>query len=406
MSSNILYVDSYSSIGGGQKSMMAIVANLNRDDYSPIVAFPEGAPLRKIADSKNIPVVEIPLGNSLTEIEDTGKNPIDTLIGFLQLMKTWHLFHRICIQNRIALIHTNSIKATLMVGIPAALLRIPVVWHVRHATNHGVIDRVAALFSRKIVTVSTFVANELSLFVRRQSHKIKRIYNGIDAPDKVMRQTRTDMRREFSMSDNSHLVGIVGRLLDWKGHVTLLEAAPLVLKKSPATVFLIVGEIPFPSYSGYKEHLLALCDKLEIADRVIFTGFREDVSSIISSLDVLVNASENEPLSRVVLEALSLGIPVVATRSGGSPEIIRNRETGMLVTVNDPQALANGILEVIRNPDLARTLSRNGRKLVEQQFNAAAYVKNVESLYESILHARHETSTHVSSQENNEHTTA
>jgi glycosyltransferase involved in cell wall biosynthesis len=124
---------------------------------------------------------------------------------------------------------------------------------------------------------------------------------------------------------------------------------------------------------------------LGLKDRFVFLGFRADVPEILADLDVFVLSSVSEGLSIATIEAMAAGKPVVVTRSGGPREVVEDGRTGLLVPPADPKALASRICELLRNPDLATTLSRNARAEVDSKFSLARMIREYESLYERCL---------------------
>jgi glycosyltransferase involved in cell wall biosynthesis len=179
---------------------------------------------------------------------------------------------------------------------------------------------------------------------------------------------------------NSPLVGIVGGLIPWKGHCYFLEAAFLISRKFSEVKFLVVGE----DFVGgrYRRQLEDLSFKLGLSDKVVFTGFRQDIPEILGSLEILVLTSLKEPFGRVLIEAMACAKPVVATNAGGVPEIVREGETGLLVPMRDPEALARSIKLLLNNKEKAKEMGEKGRRRVEENFTIEAHVKKVESLYQ------------------------
>jgi glycosyltransferase involved in cell wall biosynthesis len=128
--------------------------------------------------------------------------------------------------------------------------------------------------------------------------------------------------------------------------------------------------------------------ELNLNNNVYFLGKRTDVPTIISNLDVSVLSSINEGFSNVILESMAASKPVVATKVGGSPEMVTNGVTGYLVPPADSQSMANAIIKLLQNPDEAKTMGAAGRKIVQEKFTVEAMVKSYERLYVSLLEDR------------------
>jgi len=176
------------------------------------------------------------------------------------------------------------------------------------------------------------------------------------------------------------LVGLVANIRGSKGHQYFLEAAPRVLAERPDTRFLIVGD-----GVGFEDVQRRVAG-LGLGDRVVMTGFRRDVPEVMAALDVLVLPSvRSEAFPQVIPQALAVGTPVVGTTVGGIPEIIRDGETGRLVPPADAPALADAILDLLRDPARARALARRGQALVQESFTFEATMRATTAIYEELL---------------------
>src|SRR5260370_1323528 len=174
-------------------------------------------------------------------------------------------------------------------------------------------------------------------------------------------------------------VGLVANIRGSKGHAYFLEAARAVLAERPDARFLIVGDgIGFDDVQRrVKEMGLEPC--------VVMTGFRRDVPEIMAALDVLVLPSlKSEAMSQVIPQALAVGTPVVGTTVGGTPELVRDGETGRLVPPADAAALAAAILDFLRDPERARALARRGRALLLAQHSMDAALARTLSVYDAV----------------------
>ena len=206
------------------------------------------------------------------------------------------------------------------------------------------------------------------------------VHSGID-PERFTAVSMEHLIPEFNLKSNEPVVVNVAHLAGHKGQQYLVRAIPLVLTKIPAARFFVVGE------GELMNELQALAASLGLNKRLIFTGFREDVGAFYHVADLFVMSSAQEGLGTAVIDALALGKPVVATNSGGIPEVILDGETGRLVAPGDPAALAEGIVELLTNPERAKRMARRGQEMVRQKFSVEAMVdKNVE-VYHQILAA-------------------
>ncbi len=290
---------------------------------------------------------------------------------------------RHCLQiHSIDLVHTHGYKANFYGYLAARGKGVPAV-----ATYHldwpdrGLALRLYHLFDRlvvrrfgKIAAVSEAVARSL----RRSgvpSAKIVTIDNGIDLSP--FAQARPILQEEISERPDA-LIGLVGRLTPQKGCEYFLRAAQRVLIDFPRTLFVLVGEGPD------RRKLEELVRDLNIAERVIFAGHREDMPGVYASLDILVLPSINEGLPMTLIEAMAAARPVIATPVGAIPKLIIPEQTGLLVNPRDPVGLAAALGRLISNPDLRHRLGRDGQAWVMRRFSAEAMAQQYAEIYQEV----------------------
>jgi glycosyltransferase involved in cell wall biosynthesis len=224
------------------------------------------------------------------------------------------------------------------------------------------------------------------LAMKVPDRKIHYIPFGIDL-EKFAPQNeyKNKIREEFNIPPDCFLVGAVGRIHPWKGHRYLVEAAEIITRNEPRIRFLIVGDAAFEGHRSFQIELTRLVNKLNLQDKIIFTGSRKDIPAIMNALDLFVLPSLKEPFGLVFLEAQACGKPVIATRVGGIPEAIKDGETGILVKAGDGEALAAAIIHLMSEPATRQRMGVEGRKRVEENFSVQSMVRNTEKLYEMIL---------------------
>jgi len=215
--------------------------------------------------------------------------------------------------------------------------------------------------------------------------KMRVIPFGVDLRDFPGDSSPKQMRRILGWPEKEPVVGILGRLSPVKGHTVFLEAARLVLQVMPQTAFAIVGHEARIKIRDLKE----LAERLGVAHRIRFIGFVANVNVAIAAFDVAVVASTgSEVICRVALEHMAMARPVVGTRINAIPEIVVHESTGLLVPPEDPRAMSEAILCLLKNPQKARDFGRAGRRRVMEQFTLDHQVRRTERLYRQLLKRR------------------
>jgi glycosyltransferase involved in cell wall biosynthesis len=216
------------------------------------------------------------------------------------------------------------------------------------------------------------------------------IHNGVET-SKFSNIHDTDLvRKEFDLKSDQTLVGLIGRIDWWKGHEYFIEAMAMASKHNSSLRGLIIGglEKNFGAYRNhrYLKNLKSLINSLNLNDKIIFTGFRDDVPRLISALDLVVHASARpEPFGLVVIEAMAAAKPVLATAAGGVLDIIKNEENGLLVPCGDAKAMASAILQIISHPKRAKQMGMAARRCVTEKFTVQNQTMAMQKFYDEVL---------------------
>jgi glycosyltransferase involved in cell wall biosynthesis len=190
------------------------------------------------------------------------------------------------------------------------------------------------------------------------------------------------LRSEGVLQDGDVAIGHVGRISPEKGVVQLVEAFKRVVAEFPSSRLIIAGDGPD---IGRARRAAAAPG---LPARVAFLGYREDIEAVYGALDLFVLNSATEGLPNAILEAMAFGVPVVATAVGGTPELVRDMETGLLIPPSDPAALATAIGSVLRDRVAAAERVRRARELVEREFDMVRLSHSVNETYRRVLTAR------------------
>jgi glycosyltransferase involved in cell wall biosynthesis len=242
------------------------------------------------------------------------------------------------------------------------------------------LDTLTMPFATQIIAVSKTVRDYIIQWYKISPTKVVTLYNGIDIEKYKSNNNGDWFFNKFNLDKNRLTIGFIGRLVEVKGLVYLLDAAAeIIIKKKMGVQFLIVGDGPL------KGMLQKKADDLGISKHIIFTGFQQNVHEIIGAIDILVISSLSEAFPTVILEAMASGKPVVATNVGGVSELVVNGENGILVPPRDIRALVEAIAELSESYDKRRIMGENGRQIVTKQFSIEKMIRDYEEFYDSCL---------------------
>jgi glycosyltransferase involved in cell wall biosynthesis len=231
--------------------------------------------------------------------------------------------------------------------------------------------------NREVIAVSAAVADSLARYPGPHPHIIP---NGVIVA--ATEEARRRVRDELEIGPSRPLVVHVGNIRPWKGHTTLIKAARLLRESIPEIVVVSIGGEKYP---GDLARVRREADEEGAGNIVRFMGRRPDAVDFIASADVFVNPSDVEGLPLVVLEAMMAGTPVVATAAGGVPTVVQDGETGRLVPIGQPQALAAAVTDLMADTEGAKEMAHRARNLVETDFGLERMVAAHEALYRQVL---------------------
>jgi glycosyltransferase involved in cell wall biosynthesis len=295
-----------------------------------------------------------------------------------------HRWMRFVRRERIALLHTFDFHTTIFAALPAKLAGVrrlvtsrrnlgttlngPRHWALRHLFCWS--DRVVA---------NSEAARQNLLMAGVPARLIQVVRNGVDLKKFSSNGHRSSTRLSWGWREEQLLIGVIANLRPEKGHATLLQAVPMVIKRFPQAHFLIAG--PDPLKQG--ERLRAMASS--VSNHVSFLGDCSAVPELLAALDIFVLPSLSESLPNALMEAMSAGRPAIASAVGGCSELIEHGQTGMLVPPQDPEALAQQIVQLLEAPELREKLGQAARKRAESDFDIKKAVQSLETIYDELL---------------------
>jgi glycosyltransferase involved in cell wall biosynthesis len=294
---------------------------------------------------------------------------------------------RIFRQADVQVLHTHHTPAFIDSVVGARLAGVPILINTDHCKDYPIqrhwmlLEKAASFWADEIVAVSRHTREELIRYEGIAGDKVSVIYNGIN-----VRMTRKaaihELRGELGLAPGEKVVGTVARLEDQKDLDLLLASIPYVVTKFPNTRIVIVG-------GGSKEaDLKQQAARLGVSDRVVFTGWRPDAIDLMQLFDCFVLSSRFEGMPMVLLEAMALSKPIVATAVGGVPEVVQEGYNGFLVRDRDAECLGSAISHVLADGTLSTAMGKNGRALYEKHFTAEAMASAYQDLYSKYLHQK------------------
>ncbi|MGD9904523.1 MAG: glycosyltransferase family 4 protein [Vicinamibacterales bacterium] len=293
-------------------------------------------------------------------------------------------------RERPDVLHSISFPACLYAALASRATGVPQIWHEHnikriHAVNTRLYRFVAATCAW-IVGPSKAVTDNIAR-AGVDPAKLVPLYNGIDLSSFTADDARAAaVRAEFGWGPQTPVVGLFGQLLPHKGHATLIDAVPTILRHVPDARFVFVGALENPPYEAALRERIAAAG---LADRFTFTGWRTDVPHVMRAVDVLVvPTTSQEPAALSLMEGMAMGRPLVASRTGGTPELIVDGETGLIFPPGDAAALADATAALLGDPARRRQMGEAGRARMERHFTVERHVDGMFDLYRRAVAAR------------------
>ncbi len=302
---------------------------------------------------------------------------------------------RIIKEKRVDIIHTHNVTSNFYGRLAHILSGRPVVTTVHanvfeeHKSSLGSeaigrlvakLDLYMARFSNRLITVASHLRDMLIEHgVDAQKVVLVRTGLAVDKADPKLSGDARSLMKAFGIDDDECVVGIVGRLVPIKNHRMFIDAAKEVIERGWRVKFLIVGD------GMLHDELRDYTHSLGLTEKVVFAGWREDMELIYLIMNIFVISSTSEGFSIAPLEAMKHAVPIIATRVGGLPEIVKDGETGILVESDDAHALAEAIVYLLKNPEKRKEMGLAGRRLLEEFLTADKMAGHIYSIYISVI---------------------
>ena len=352
-------------IGGLQKLILDICSHINKTIFEiSVCCLRDKGELAPQIEKNGIKVYRIP---------PRPNNKTD----YFSFLKLYNLLKG----KQIDILHTHNTHPFMDGTVAGKMADIPVIIHTDHARQfpdkrrYMLAERILSHFVDKVVAVSESVKQDLIYYEKINSKKITVIWNGIDPEKFNCKINKKEKKKELDVENCYPILGFSGRLTKQKGISYLLNAMPKIINEFPKAILLIAG------YGEHEEKFKQETIQLGINKHVKFLGPRLDIPEILAILDIYVLPSIWEGMPLVILEAMAAKKPIVATKVGGIPEAVIHNHSGLLVPPKDPEALANAILKILKNSNLAASLAENAYNRFLKHFTIKKMVSRYEQLY-------------------------
>jgi glycosyltransferase involved in cell wall biosynthesis len=365
----ILYVFAALPVGGAEQLLVAELEGLDKKLFSPLVCvISEKGPIGELIEKMGFPVIPL---------HRMRRNQFD--YGIIRELK------KLMIQERVSIVHTHLYDGGKYGRIAAGLAKIPVIIHtvhniyVKRRSKHHWFNWGLSFFSDRIIAVSEAVKASVIHYDHISPKKIEVIYNGIDLSQGEQRINRSEVRAQLGIRPEEMAIGVVARLEEQKGHKVLLEALSQIPELPPSLKVLIIGD------GKLRSQLEQDTLKRGLSSQVIFLGTRKPIFPILKALDLFLLPSLWEGFSMAILEAMAMGLPVIATKVGGAEEVITSGQHGLLIPPGDAPRLAEAIQDALLHRDKYLKMARMGQERVTQNFSKERHVSLLQDLYLAVL---------------------
>jgi len=367
----VLQVIGGGEIAGSKHQFLELCREQRRQNHEVrIVCFLEGE-LSQEARQKGIPLSVLPMAN---------------IFDF----RVVRLLRRLISSGNFQVVHTHGVRANFIGRLAAHVTSAKIVTTIYSYPKEDYknplkrwfyppIDRWTTPWAHRLIAVSEGLKERLVESGVAPAERFRVVHCSIDIASTRPSRTSEEMRRELEIPAHAPAAGMLARLVQVKNPFLLLDAAGIIAQEMPEAKVLFIGDGPF------LDPLKKAVEDRRLGGAILFPGFRKDPLNVVEALDVIVLSSISEGLPVTLLEAMCLQKPVVATRVGGVPEVVKDGVTGLLSPSGDAKAFASNLLYLFRRPEEAQRMGRRGLQWVEQNFSLRMMVEKTNLVYEEVL---------------------
>jgi glycosyltransferase involved in cell wall biosynthesis len=372
MKARVLMVENAGSfIGGGQVSFLSLVERLNRARFEPYVVCPEEGDFLEELLERGIPA----LVRRMPSLRGMGGLTLPLVLrSWLGLINAYD----------IDLLHANGTRAMIYAGLAGRFASLPVLWHVRVLGTDGLLDRILARLSTRVLVNSRAVARRFEFLGSRSGSRGPTVVpNGVELESFDRAAPDADLRKEWRL-DGKFVLLELAQLISWKRQELAVQILALLRGRGMNASLVLVGD-EVPSSRGERARLEDMARRLGVEGHCIFAGFRRDIPEVLKQADLLIHPAREEPFGRALIEAMASGLPVIAAGGGGVEEVVEDGVTGVIVRSASPEVWVQSIEKLYRDQPLRQQMGSAGRRRAEEHFSIESHVAGVERIYEEVL---------------------
>lgn len=344
-------------------------------------------------------------GPYFAEMENEGflliDNPISRNANIVSHWKSYRKTVKLFKEMKVDVLHVHTPIAALIGRLAAKTARVPTVIYTAHGFYFHdntlpirkkllvLLEKIGAKCGDFIMCVSSEDAQSAVDYRIADKEQIAYVGNGVNIkhydPKRFSINDRIQLRETYGIPEDAPVFGIMGRLVKEKGFFEFFEAAAIVKSSFPEAKFLVVGDLLPSDYDGSKNEMKARIEELKLKDSIIFAGMVDDPAPSLACMDVFCLPSYREGMPISLMEAMSMGIPCIATDIRGCREEVVDGVTGFLVPVGDPKQLADKMAWMLNNQDAAARMGGMGRRRVLDNFDINSVVQRQLDIYNKLL---------------------
>lgn len=376
---NILFIHQSAELYGSDKTLLYLVANLDKNKFFPIVILPNEGPLKVELEKENVKVIIAPVLKLYRKMF----TPSNLLKFFNDYFKGTKTIKAIKKQHKIDFIYSNTL-AVLLGFFYCFFHKTKHIWHIHEIIESPTIFTKFFRFFLNNSTNSVLIHNSIATAnFWKCKGKTQVIWNGIATFPKIKTEEKETIRKTILNANTEIVFALVGRISHWKGQMLLLDSFHELIKTHQNIKLVYIGSAP-PNQEHFLDALKEKITGYDLTKNVEIIPFQENINQLWQSIDIaVVPSTEPEPFGLVAIEAMFAKKPVVAANHGGLMEIVVNNETGFLVEPNNKMALKEALEKLINNPELRATFGEKGLQRASENFSIENYVRKIQDILEN-----------------------